>query len=110
MQVTGKLIELLPLQSGERKNGAWKKREIILETPGTYPKKICVILWNDKAESAFLRVGNTLIVDVDVESRLYNGKWYTELKGWRITMSSGELGPDPQAEKKLFVEKDILPF
>jgi hypothetical protein len=39
MQFKAKLIELLPLQSGEGKNGTWRKQDIIVETESIYPKK-----------------------------------------------------------------------
>ena len=43
MQINGKLINLLPLQTGQGKNGnEWKKQEFILETSGQYPKKVCI--------------------------------------------------------------------
>ena len=45
MELTGKLTQVLPIQSGEGKNGIWKKQEIILEIEGTPPKKVCVRLW-----------------------------------------------------------------
>ena len=48
MEITGKLIQILPLQSGEGRNGEWKKQEIILELEGSPVRKICVGFWNDK--------------------------------------------------------------
>ena len=84
MQLTGKLIQLLPLQTGQGKNGTWKKQDVILETEGTYPKKVCVAIWGDKADEKVLKVGNTLKIDFDVESREYNGRWYTDVKAWKV--------------------------
>lgn len=52
MQLTAKLIQLLPLQTGTGKNGDWKKLDIIVETDGQYPKKICVSIWGDKINEA----------------------------------------------------------
>ncbi|MDD3625523.1 MAG: DUF3127 domain-containing protein, partial [Proteiniphilum sp.] len=48
MQFTAKLVEILPLQTGKGRNGEWKKQDIIVETPGQYPKKVCVSVWGDK--------------------------------------------------------------
>ena len=48
MQLTAKLIEVLAIQIGQGKNGEWKKQDIIVETDGQYPKKICISLWGDK--------------------------------------------------------------
>jgi len=84
MQLTAKLIQLLPLQSGTGKNGQWKKQDIIVETDATYPKKICVSIWGDKIDASQLQLGNQLKIDFDVESREFNGRWYTDVKAWKI--------------------------
>lgn len=88
MQLTATLIQLLPLQSGTGKNGTWKKQEIIVETEGQYPKKVCISLWGDKAEIP-MQVGQKLKIDFDVESREYNGKWYTDVKAWKVEVAGG---------------------
>jgi hypothetical protein len=89
MQLTAKLIQLLPLQTGNGKNGEWKKQDIIVETGDKFPKKVCISLWGDKIEPAKLKVGNTLKIDFDVESREYNSRWYTDVKAWRVEVEGG---------------------
>jgi hypothetical protein len=92
MQLTAKLLTLLPLQTGKGKNGEWKKQDLIVETGDTYPKKICVSVWGDKINPSVLVVGNELKIDFDVESREYNGRWYTDVKAWKIEMlTSGKI-------------------
>lgn len=73
MHLTAKLLYLLPSQTGTGKNGEWKKQDIIVETDGQYPKKICISVWGDKINSAILQEGNLLKIDFDIESREYNG-------------------------------------
>ena len=84
MQFTAKLIQVLPLQTGTGKNGAWKKQDIIVETEGQYPKKICVSVWGEKIDNNQLKPGNMLKIDFDIESREYNSRWYTDIKAWKI--------------------------
>lgn len=84
MQLTAKLVQLLPLQTGTGKNGQWKKQDIIVETEGTYPKKVCISIWGDKINEAQLQTGAQLSISFDVESREYNGRWYTDVKAWKI--------------------------
>lgn len=86
MQLSAKLVQLLPLQTGTGKNGQWKKQDMIVETDGQYPKKICISVWGDKADEAILKVGNRLKIDFDVESREYNGRWYTDVKAWKVEL------------------------
>jgi hypothetical protein len=92
MQLTAKLIQVLPLQTGAGKNGQWKKQDIIVETEGQYPKKVCVSIWGDKINESQLKVGNLLNISFDVESREYNGRWYTDVKAWRVE-AAGDAKP-----------------
>lgn len=84
MQLTAKLIQLLPLQSGTGKNGEWKKQDIIVETLDQYPKKVCITLWENKFDHVSLQSGEQYTIDFDVESREFNGRWYTDVKAWKI--------------------------
>jgi hypothetical protein len=83
MEINGKIIELLPEQSGESANGAWRKQQYILETDSQYPKKICFMVWSDKIDELAIKQGENLAVSIDIESREYNGRWYTDVKAWQ---------------------------
>jgi hypothetical protein len=85
MQLTAKLIQLLPLQTGTGKNGEWRKQDVIVETDGQYPKKVCISIWGDKIDSSQLVVGNMITIDFDLESREYNGRWFTDVKAWKVS-------------------------
>jgi len=89
MQITAKLIQKLPLQTGTGKNGEWRKQDVIVETEGQYPKKICISIWGDKINDAQLVPGNLLKIDFDVESREFNSRWYTDVKAWKIDFAEG---------------------
>lgn len=115
MQLTAKLIQLLPLQTGTGKNGEWKKQDIIVETDGQYPKKVCVSVWGDKINEQQLTIGNTLTIDFDIESREYSGRWYTDLKAWKIEVANPNTLPTNNLKNieplDLSEEKDDgLPF
>ena len=84
MQLTAKLVSVLPVQTGSGKNGPWKKQDIIVETEGQYPKKVCVSVWGDKISESQLKPGLTLNISFDIESREYNGRWYTDVKAWKV--------------------------
>ncbi len=90
MQITARLIQILPLQSGMGKNGEWKKQDIVVETQDQYPKKICISLWGDKFSSVALNMNELYTIDFDVESREYNGRWYTDVKAWRMAAQENE--------------------
>lgn len=85
----------MPMQQGEGRNGnQWKKQEYILEIPGQYPKKVCFNVWGDKVDSFNIRQDEELTVSFDVESREYNGRWYTEVKAWKVAR-----GGDAQSQQ-----------
>ena len=88
MQLTAKLTQLLPIQTGTGKNGEWKKQDIIVETDGQYPKKVCISIWGDKIIEQQPSIGNTLTIDFDIESREFSGRWYTDLKAWKIEVAN----------------------
>jgi len=90
MDISGKLVQTLPTQTGMGKNGEWKKCSFIIETTDKFPKKICIIAWKDLVDQVSqLQVGTDLKVSFDVESREYNGKWYTDVKAWKIASEGG---------------------
>lgn len=93
MQLTAKLIQVLPLQSRTGRNGEWKKQDIIVETQDQYPKKICISLWGNKFEHVSLNTGDLYTIDFDVESREFNGRWYTDVKAWRVEAQSSAAAP-----------------
>jgi hypothetical protein len=113
MDVKGKVIQLLQMQSGMGKKGPWKKQEFILETQSQYPKKVCLSIWGDKVDQFNVRVGELLSVSVELESREYNGRWYTEARAWKIE-KSGSSGDVPPPSEEPFVADnsatDDLPF
>jgi hypothetical protein len=82
--LTGRVVKLLPTQTGTGSKGVWKKKEFIIETLGQYPKKVCFASWGDKADAVEnLTEGETLKIYFNVESREYNDRWYNEIKAWK---------------------------
>jgi hypothetical protein len=66
---------------------------VVFELPGEFNRKICVTFFGDRAEdAASLSEGDAVNVSVNVESREYNGKWYTDVKAWKIARKGGDAG------------------
>ena len=116
MELKGKVIQLFPLQSGMGKKGPWKKQEFIIETQSQYPKKVCLSIWGDKVDQFNVAVGQFVIAAVELESREYNGRWYTEARAWKIDKSGADTGdgPPPTMEEPYIPDSnntaDDLPF
>lgn len=102
MELIGKIVQVLPLQEGVSKAGnPWKKQEYILETLGTqYPRKVCFNLFGDNVNKFPLQVGQEVTVSIDVESREFNGRWYTDVRAWNVVQGiqlPGVAAPAPAA-------------
>jgi hypothetical protein len=113
MDLKGKIVQILPPQTGMGKKGQWKKQEFIVETQSQYPKKVCLSAWGDKIDQFSLAVGDTVNVSVELESREYNSRWYTEARAWKVEKSSsGSMAP-PVGEEPFISDgaaSDDLPF
>lgn len=97
--IRGKITHVLAPQQGVSKAGKqWMKQEFVLETEGQYPKKVAfTIFGEEKIKKAQLQQGHIVEIEVDAESREYNGKWYTDLNAWRINnLSVGGTYQNPQ--------------
>jgi hypothetical protein len=86
LDITGKILQIMPPTSGTSKAGKdWVKQEFVIETQETYPKKVCISLMGDKTqELSKFAPGSEVKVSLNLESREYNGKWYTNVNAWRI--------------------------
>ena len=93
MELKGKIVQILPVQSGEGRNGTWQKQEYVIEIPGQYPKKVCFYAWGDMIDTFALKEGEEVTVSIDIESREYNGRWYTNIKAWRVNREEAQTAP-----------------
>ena len=84
MEFEGIVYKILPPTSGTSARGEWKRQDVVFELPQEFSRKICVTFFNKDHEVAQLHEGAAFIVSVNVESREYNGRWYTDVRAWRI--------------------------
>jgi hypothetical protein len=85
IQIEGKILEKLPVESGTSARGEWKKQNFIIETVEQFPRKICIAAWTNSIPVLdTFQIGEMVSVSVNIESREFNGKWYTDIRAWRI--------------------------
>ena len=93
LELVGKLIKTLPEVTGQSQKGTWQKQEFVVETMDQFPKKVCVSLWGDKVNDLKQYApGDMLKLSLNLESREYNDRWYTEARVWRIEAADAEGG------------------
>lgn len=99
MEIKGKIIQALPEVSGVSRSGnPWKKKEYILETiDGAFPRKVHFTCFGDNADKIVLAVGQTATVSFDIESREFNGRWYTDIRAWKAEVEQPEAAHRVQA-------------
>jgi len=97
LEITAKLVSSLPEQTGSGKNGPWVKQDFIVETEDQYPKKICMSAWGDLVKQFNgYTMGSKLKISFRIESREYNGRWYTDVRPWKaVVESNGTPGAAP---------------
>lgn len=107
MEVSGKIIAVLPVQGGVSKTGnEWKKQEYVLETHDQYPKKICFQLFGeDRIAQAAIQAGEELTVSFDIDSREYQGRWFTNINAWKV-----ERQPAKEKSPVTVAPEDVDPF
>lgn len=89
LEIKGKILQILPTQTGMGKKGAWHKQEFILDIGGQYSKKLCLSLWGEELINKYdLEPGLEITAHLDLESREHNGRWYTEARAWKIEWSA----------------------
>ena len=97
MEIVGKVLQLGTLTEGSSPRGPWKKQELIIETIEQYPKKICLMCWNDRVNDANgFFVGQTVKAQISIESREFNGKWYTDVRAIRFDLDQPAAQPVAQ--------------
>ncbi|MCL1851153.1 MAG: DUF3127 domain-containing protein [Bacteroidetes bacterium] len=101
MEIIGKLIQKMPMQSGISKTGnSWQKQEFVIETLEQYPRKICANLWGERtAVLETLNIDDKVVMSFDLESREFNGKWYTDVKASKIEPVATNLQQGQQTQQ-----------
>lgn len=86
MEVVGKIIQVLPEQSGVGRNGnPWKVQPYVLETLDQYPRKVHFeVFGEERIKQNPCAIDQLVTVSFDIESREFNGRWYTSIRAWRI--------------------------
>ncbi|MBO2523235.1 MAG: hypothetical protein CW336_05165 [Bacteroidetes bacterium] len=97
MEIVGKIVQLGTLTEGNSPRGPWKKQELIIETLEQFPKKVCLMCWGDRVNDAnSFFVGQTIKAQIRIESREFNGKWYTDVTAFRLDIDQPTAQPAAQ--------------
>lgn len=101
LELEGRIARKLGVQTGTSARGAWSKQEFIFEyQEGNFPSQVCMNVWGDDKvkELDKFQVGDKVKVSFNLSSREYNGRWYTDVRAWRIEPAVQPASAAPQTE------------
>lgn len=110
MQITATITQVLAREDGiGRSSGKqWSKQAFVVSTTEQYPKTIHLTAWNDKV--AIPPVGTTATFSIELESREFNGRWYTETRCWKIDYIVVQASQAEQMNNVAQLEGEDVPF
>lgn len=85
MEISGKIIEVLPQRTGTSQKGEWTSQQFVLETIEQYPKKFLFdVFGSDKIAQFAIQKGEEVTVSFDTDAREHNGNWYGSNRAWKV--------------------------
>lgn len=86
MELTGRIIAVLPLVSGTSARGEWKRQDYVIEhsLDQQYPRKMSFTVWGDNIDKFNIQMGQELTVSFDIDCREYQGRWFNDIRAWRV--------------------------
>ena len=111
MEITGKIIAVLPERGGISKTGnEWKMQEYVLETHEQYPKKMCFNVFGaDKIAQFNIQAGDELTVSFDINAREYQGRWYNDIRAWKVERGDAASAMPPVSAPQVTATKVTAP-
>ena len=107
MEIKGKIIAVMVKRSGQsqRSGNTWASQDYVVETQDQYPKKCLFnVFGEDKIAEYALKVGDDVTVSFDIDAREYNGRWYNDVRAWRVQPQQSQAQP-PMHDMPPFMEE-----
>jgi hypothetical protein len=107
MELRGKVIAVMPMVSGQGKNGEWKRQEYVIEHSfdSQYPRRMAFNLWGENVNRYQLQIGQMIKLDFDIDCREYQGRWFNDIRAWRVEIEdAGQSATAPQGMPQAQVE------
>ncbi|MCD8285570.1 MAG: DUF3127 domain-containing protein [Prevotellaceae bacterium] len=97
MEITGKIIQVLPERSGTsaRTGSEWRVASYVLETSEQYPKKMAFdVFGSDRIQLLNIQAGETLLVKFDIDAHEYQGRWFNSIRAYAVDRGAAS-APQP---------------
>ena len=88
MELLGKVVYISEPRSGVSKTtgNPWKMQDFVIETINEqFPHKMVFnVFGEDKLNQFNIQMGEVINVFFDINGREYNGRWYNDIRAWKI--------------------------
>ena len=87
MELTGKIIAVLPAKGGVAKTtgNEWKAQEYVVENHDQYPRKMCFEVFGaDKIDQFNIQLGEELNVFFDIDCNQWQDRWFNRIRAWKV--------------------------
>lgn len=87
MEMSGRIIKVLEARGGTsaRTGNPWKVQSFVLQTQEQYPRHLCFeVFGEDKINQFNIQEGQDLTVSFDIDAHEYQGRWYTQIRAWKV--------------------------
>ena len=98
MDITGRITAVMEKRSGQsqRSGNAWASQDYVIETLEQYPRRCLFnVFGEDKINEYNLQIGAEVTVSFDINAREYNGRWYNDIRAWRVVPATTAAQPAP---------------
>ncbi len=113
MEITGKIIAVLPANSGvsARTGNPWKSQDFVIETHDQYPRKCCFRVFGEEKINNFnIQTGEELTVSFDIDAHEYNGRWFNQINAWSINRNVQQAAAPVQPAAPASAPANDAPF
>lgn len=108
MDIIGKVIQKLDIQSGTSATTGktWQSLTFIIETIENYPRKVAIELFGEqRIKDNPVEIDQVYTISFDLESREFNGRWYTSARAWKIVAGMPQVAPAAAAPQQVMPQQ-----
>lgn len=86
MEIKGRIIAVMPVKTGTSKKGKpYASQDYVIETLEQYPRRCLFNVFGEEKIKQFnIQHGGEYIVKFDINAREYNGRWYNDIRAWKV--------------------------
>lgn len=87
MDLTGKIIAILPASSGvsARTGNPWMSQDYVIEMPGQFPRRMLFrVFGEDRIKMFNIQPGEEITVQFDIDAHEYQGRWFNDIRAFNV--------------------------